>query len=418
MFIIDNVKTSLRSMRSNKLRTILTVLGIMIGIAGIIIVYSAGEGIRALLLSQMESFGTNIVQTEIKVPTSKKGSAGDTQSSVALASGVQVTTLNINDLEDIKKIDNVGNGYAAIMTQEKISYESEARKAIIFGVGSEYLSVDKSKIAEGSFFNEEDDKALAQVVVLGSKMKDKLFGNSDAIGKYVSFHNAKFKVIGIMAKKGAVMSMDFDDFVYVPVRTLQKKILGVDYVSYMVHNLIDNSRSADTAEQIRFLLRENHNISDPSRDDFRVSSMDDMMDMLDTVMSVLTWLLLAIVVISLLVGGVGILNIMYVVVSERTSEIGLRKAVGATYGDIMIQFLVESAMISLLGALVGVAFGVFLSWLIYLGANAAGFDWVFKVPAKAFVVSILFSLICGIFFGVYPARKAAAMDPVEALRKE
>ncbi len=405
-------------MRSNKLRTFLTVLGIMIGIAGIIIVYSAGEGIRSLLLAQMDSLGNNIVQTEIKVPTAKKGNAGDTQSAMALASGVQITSLKLKDLEDIKKLDNVGAGYAAIMTQDKVSHEAEVHKTFVFGVNPEYLNVDKSKIALGEFFTDDQNNALDQVVVLGSTIKEKLFGDSDAVGNYISFHSAKYKVIGVMAKKGAVMTFDFDSMVYVPIKTLQKKVLGVDYVSYMVTSLIDNKRSADTAEQIRSLLRINHDISDPTRDDFRVSTMDDFMKTLDTVMGALTWLLLAIVVISLLVGGVGILNIMYVVVSERTSEIGLRKAVGATYSNIMNQFLVESAMISLLGALVGVAFGVLLSWLIAVGANMAGFDWTFVVPARAFVVSIAFSLICGVFFGVYPARKAAALDPVEALRKE
>ncbi len=405
-------------MLSNRLRTFLTVLGIMIGIAGIIIVYSAGEGIRSLLLAQMESFGTNIVQIEIKVPTTKKGGAGNAQSSMALASGVQVTSLKLKDLADVKKLSNIGKGYGAIMTQDKVSYGSEVHKVFVMGVSAEYLDVDSSKIATGNFFSDDDDKSLATVVILGSKIKDQLFADSDAIGKYISFHGQKFKVIGVMAKKGAVMSLDFDSFVYVPLQTLQKKVMGIDHVSYFTVKLIDNKRSADTAEQVRALLRQNHGISNPERDDFRVSTMDDLMNTLNTVMSALTWLLLAIIIISLLVGGVGILNIMYVVVSERTSEIGLRKAVGATYNNIMMQFLIEAAVISLLGALAGVVFGVIISWLIYVGANAAGLEWTFVIPLQAFIVSLLFSLFCGMFFGVYPARKAAALDPVEALRKE
>lgn len=416
--IINNIKIALRSMFSNRLRTFLTVLGIMIGIAGIIIVYSAGEGIRSLLLAQMESFGTNFVQIEIKVPTTKTGTAGSAQSSMALASGVQVTSLKLKDLADIKKLDNVGAGYGAIMTQDKISYGSATHKIFIMGVSASYLDVDNSKIATGNFFSDDDDNSLASVVVLGSKIKDELFGDSDAVGRYVSFHGQKFKVIGVMAKKGAVMTLDFDSFVYVPLQTLQKKVMGIDHVSYLTVKLIDNKRSADTAEQIRGVLRQNHNISNPERDDFRVSTMDDLMNTLNTVMSALTWLLLAIVIISLLVGGIGILNIMYVVVSERTAEIGLRKAVGATYNNIMMQFLIEAAVISLLGAAAGVTFGVIISWLISVGANAAGLQWTFTVPIQAFIVSIVFSLVCGMFFGVYPARKAASLDPVEALRKE
>jgi len=253
---------------------------------------------------------------------------------------------------------------------------------------------------------------------LGKKLIEGKVKTIMTVGSSHSDLIRKFKVIGVMAKKGAVMTLDFDSFVYVPLQTLQKKVMGIDHVSYLTVKLIDNKRSADTAEQIRGVLRQNHNISNPERDDFRVSTMDDLMNTLNTVMSALTWLLLAIVIISLLVGGIGILNIMYVVVSERTAEIGLRKAVGATYNNIMMQFLIEAAVISLLGAAAGVTFGVIISWLISVGANAAGLQWTFTVPIQAFIVSIVFSLVCGMFFGVYPARKAASLDPVEALRKE
>lgn len=405
-------------MAANKGRTVLTVLGIAIGIASVIIVYSAGEGIRGLLVDQLQSFGTNIIQTEVKVPIGKKGSSGDTNSAMAIAAGVQVTTLKIKDLEDVKKLKNINGGYGAILSQEKVSYGNETRKASIFGVSADYARIDKAEIAAGNFFTEEDDNSLAPVVVLGSKMKDKLFGDSDVLDRYITLRKTKFKVVGVMKSKGAVMGMDFDDYVYVPVKTLQKKIMGLDYLMYMVHEFKDASIVADTAEEIKYILRTNHEITDPNKDDFRVSTMEDMMKTLDTVMNAVTWLLLAIVVISLIVGGVGILNVMYVIVSERTAEIGLRKAVGANYNAIMIQFLVEAVLITLVGAVLGIAAGILLSWLISVGATAAGFHWAFSIPLEAFVVSLIFAFACGIFFGVYPAKRAASMDPIEALRRE
>lgn len=416
--IIFALKISLKSMRANKSRSFLTVLGIMIGIASVVIVYGAGEGIRGLLVGQIEAFGTNIIETEIKVPTAKKGAAGDTESAVAMTSGVQVTTLKLKDLEDINKIPNIIDGYAAVMAQEKVTYNNESRKANLFGVSGTFLSIDSAKVAEGSFFTDDDDRSLSQVAVLGSKMKEKLFGNSDALGRYISIRQSKFKVVGVMKSKGATMGMDFDDYVYVPIRTLQKKIMGIDYSMYMVHQFRDQKLVADTAEEIKRILRDNHDITDPDKDDFRVVTMDEMMEMLDTITNAMTWLLLGIVVISLIVGGVGILNIMYVIVSERTAEIGLRKAVGANYGHIMTQFLVEAVLITMIGAIFGILFGVLVSWLIAVVASATGFSWPFRIPARAFIISIIFAFVSGISFGVYPARRAAKMDPIEALRKE
>jgi len=200
--------------------------------------------------------------------------------------------------------------------------------------------------------------------------------------------------------------------------------MGVDYVTYMVHQIKDLSRAEETAEEIRTILRENHDInkpndpSDVSKDDFRVTTMDEMMSMMDTVTGALTLLLLAIVAISLIVGGVGIMNIMYVAVSERTAEIGLRKAVGANTHDILWQFLIEAIFITLVGGFIGIILGVLISYLISIGATASGFDWEFAIPMKAYFVAIGFSAFFGLAFGLYPAKKAAQLDPIEALRKE
>ncbi len=418
MSILELIKISFTSLRANLLRTSLTVLGIVIGISSIIIVFSAGEGIKSLILAQVESFGTNIIETETKIPSTKKGAAADTQSGAAMAQGVQVTTLTLDDMEDINNIPNVKRSYANILSQDQASYENESKKVFLLGASSAYVDIDKSEIDYGRFFTEAEDKSLAQVVVLGSKIKDKLFGDSDPIGKSVKLHSSKYVVIGVMKPRGAVMTMDFDDYVYVPIRTLQKKIMGINHVLYMVHELEDVSLADDTAEEIKYILRANHDISDPAKDDFRVTTMQEMMSMLDTVTGALTLLLLAIVAVSLVVGGVGIMNIMYVIVSERISEIGLRKAVGAKYADIMLQFLTESVLVTLIGGVVGIVLGVIVSLGIAFGAKKFGLDWDFIIPLRAYLTALGFSIVFGIFFGIYPARKAAKMSPMEALRSE
>jgi putative ABC transport system permease protein len=406
-------------MRSNLARTSLTVLGMVIGIAMVIVVYSAGEGIRNLIVGQVEAFGTDIIETEVKVPTQKKGAEGDAQTGQAVAQGVQVTTLKLKDMEDIKKLPNVKNAYSAVQAQEQVSYGNETRRSFMLGVNAAYIDIDKSEVATGRFFSEEEDKSLAQVVVLGSKIKTKLFGDADAVGKFVKIRKSKFQVVGVMKSRGASGFMDFDDWMLLPIRTVQKKILGIDYVYYMIHQLYDVGRADETAADAKFIIRENHQITNPDKDDFRVYTMAEMMSMLDIITGAITLLLLAIVSISLVVGGVGIMNIMYVVVSERTMEIGLRKAVGARYGDIMKQFLFEAVLITLLGGVVGVVVGIGLSLLVsWIASSALGSAWEFSIPLKGFAVALGFSFFFGIVFGVYPARKAARLNPIEALISE
>ena len=418
MSFLTFFKTAYKVMLGNKARTALTVLGIVVGIAAVIVVYSAGEGISGLVLKQVESFGTDIIETEVKVPTTLKGQAGDSQSATALAQGVQITTLTLKDMADVAKSSNVKAAYAGLMGQEIVKYQSESRKAFLFGTSAEYMKVDKSTIAAGRWFTDEEDKALAPVAIIGSKMKDKLFGDQDPIGQTITVRKQKFEVIGVMAPRGAVMFIDFDDYIYIPVRTMQKKIMGIDYISYMVHQLKNQNLGLDTAEEARYIIRQNHNITNPDKDDFRVVTMQESLDTLKTVTGAITLLLLGIVIISLIVGGVGVMNIMYVVVTERTSEIGLRKAVGATFRDIMLQFLVESVMITLLGGVIGVAVGIGISYLIAWGATSYGLAWTLSIPLKAYIVALGFSAIFGVLFGLYPARQAAHLDPIEALRNE
>ena len=412
------IKIAFRTIKANKLRTGLTVLGIMIGIATVIIVFAAGEGVRGLILGQIESFGTDIINIESKIPNVKKGAAGDIQSALAMAQGIQAANLTFEDLAEIDKLPNVKKSYAGVLSQQQVSYGSEMRKAVLYGVSAKFIEIDKTKVALGRFYGESEEKSLAQVAVLGYKITSKLFGDSDPIGASIKIGKEKFLVIGVMAEKGAVTGVDFDDFIYLPLRTLQKKLMGLDKAYFIISQLYDIKLAELTADDVKILLRQNHNITDPDKDDFRVTTMDEAMKTIGTVTGAITLLLLAIVAISLVVGGVGVMNIMYVIVTERTAEIGLRKAVGARYNDIMAQFLIESVIITLMGAVLGTMVGWLAAYLIALVASSSGLSWQFFIPLKAYYTALIFALVFGFGFGLYPARQAARLDPIEALRRE
>ncbi len=418
MRIKDIIRLSFLSMLKNKMRTALTVLGMVIGISSIIVVFSAGEGIRSLIVGQIESFGTDIIEVEIKVPSTKSGSAGDTESATSLASGVQVTSLKEEDLNEINKLENISGGYGAITNQAPVTYLNETKQGLIMGVSADYINIDKSEIDQGYFFSEADNNSLSQVVVLGPKISQELFGDDNPIGKNITIQRGRYQVVGLLKEKGATMGFDFDDLIIMPVKTLQKKMMGIDYYMYFVHQLVDSNKAEETADSIKEILRENHDISDPIKDDFIVTTMKEMLSTTKTVTNALTILLLLIVAISLIVGGVGILNVMYVIVSERTPEIGLRKAVGAKFSDIMQQFLIESILITFIGAVIGIILGIVISFFVYLLANYFGLEWKFIVPIKSFIVAVLFALLFGVLFGLLPARKAGKLDPVEALRRD
>ncbi|MBU1163940.1 ABC transporter permease [Patescibacteria group bacterium] len=411
------VKIATNALKVNKIRTSLTILGIVIGISAVIIVMSAGQGIKGLVLSEIEGFGTDLLEIEVKTPNTKQTSS---ENAMGMATGISITTLKIDDVVAASKLPNIKDYYYGVLGQEVVSYGSENKTTMIFGVSPSFEEMDISEVAEGRFYDMDDENNLNQVVVLGAEIKKDLFGDSDAIGRSVKIGKIKFKVIGVMKESGGgSMFFDRDGMAYVPVKTLQKKVMGIDHIVFAMLSVYDQSLNDATVDEITYLLRERHGIEgdNTDKDDFAVVSMEFALEMLDTVFGAITILLIALASISLIVGGVGIMNIMYVSVAERTYEIGLRKAVGASSNSIMMQFLWEAIVVTFVGAIVGVIIGILFSFLVYLGATSQGLDWRFVVTPGSLILASGFSVTLGLLFGVWPAKKAANLDPVDALRK-
>lgn len=407
---------ALRTIRTHKARTALALLGVVIGVFAIVVVTALGDGVKSFILGQVESFGSNLIQVEVKIPNT---TAMSSENSTGRAQGTQITTLTVKDGEAIEKIPNVEAVYAGTIGQERATYGSVGKRISLFGTGSDVALVDQNlKLESGRFFTEEEDASLAQVAVLGSDIKETFFGQSDAVGQSITLKGDKYRVIGVLESRGAVAFLNFDTFTYIPVQTLQKKLLGVNYVQFVSVKMKDASREMETVADIVALLRKRHDITDPNKDDFSVTSTKEAQETLGDVLGSLSILLLALTSISLVVGGVGIMNVMYVSVSERTSEIGLRKAVGATSRSILQQFLFEALIITLLGGAIGILLGMLLT--LALGAVFAsfGFPLPLSFSLQSFLLGVGFSTAVGVIFGLAPAYRAASLTPMEALRRD
>ena len=405
---------AIQSILKQKLRAILTILAVSIGIAAVIMVFSAGHGLRGFISSEIETFGTDLLQIEIKVPNVGKTSS---ENATGIAQGVRITTFKNEDTDAIRKHPNISHAYGAVIAQKPVSYGDELRKNMLMGTGFEADIVSNFSFLYGRFYTEDEEKSLSQVVVLGYKVWKDLFIDENPVGKKIKIDGKKFRIIGVMEEKGSAFFFDMDSILYIPLRTIQEKLLGTDYISYTSAKMIDVKKGKQTQEDVNIIMREQHDITDPNKDDFAVSTMEEAEDRLGTIIDSITMLLIALVGISLLVGGVGIMNIMYVSVAERTFEIGLRKSVGATHKSILSQFLIEAMLITLAGGIVGIILGAILSYIVALVAAAFNFAWEFYIPFSSIIVSVGFSVVVGLLFGLYPARQAAKLDPIEALRK-
>jgi len=414
--ISNSTKLAIKALRAHKARTLLTVLGIVIGITTIIMILSTGQGLQNIILSQMGSFGSDTIFIEWKVPN-----ASDTADGAYLGTGFIVDSLKIDEIHEFQNKDlypDIAAVYGMQMGQSYVVRGGQEIGASVWATDASFIDVDNSKVEFGRFYSTEEDTSLKKVIVLGARVAEKLFGEEDPLGKYVKFDRINWRVVGVMEEKGDMMYMDMDKQVYVPLQTYRRLISGQDYVRMAVAKVAEGENMAYVKEQIVDYLRREHEIENEGEEDFRVTSMDEAMEMIDDIMGGIKLLLGVIAAISLLVGGIGIMNIMLVSVSERTPEIGLRKSVGARNFNIMCQFVCEAVVVTLIGGLLGIFFGVFLTWLLTLGANYAGFEWEFAISGVAIVLGLSVSFLAGFVFGLYPAWKAAGLDPIEALRKE
>jgi putative ABC transport system permease protein len=409
------IKQAVKILISNPMRTVLTTLGIMIGIATVILVLSAGAGFRSLINSQVASLGTNTLFITTKVPSANKSMAASRGDE--MTGGVIITTLNQRDLDDIKKLPNVVDDYGLVTGQAVANYRNNQKSVVYLGASAERFKIDQGTLKEGRFFSANEDSSGAQVILLGNKLASKLFNADEPIGKLVHLGNLNFLVIGVYNSSSG-LGGGMDDYATIPLVTAQKKMLGINYIIRGVIQINDLGLSDYTANEISVLLRHNHNITDPNKDDFTVATQGQVLDIFNTIFNSVTILLIAIAAISLIVGGVGIMNIMYVVVTERTAEIGLKKALGAKNGDILLEFLIESILVTILGGAVGILFGAALSWLLAFIAIKSGLAWTFSVPWYAIAIGFGVSAVIGISFGVLPARSASRLNPIEALGHE
>ena len=414
---IKILKLAIVGLKANMTRTALSVLGIVIGVAAVIVIVSVGQGLKVLIVDQISVFGDNMMSVAVKVPGSGYGA-----SIQSMAEGTIITTLKYSDVEAVRDKERFPyiksvSGYKAGM--DWATYQEKEKQVMIIASDAYYPDIDgQLKVAQGRYFTNDEERGMARVVVIGSKIAKDFFQGQDPIGKQIKIKQINFKVIGVMQERGLVMTIDWDTMVYIPLKTSQKLITGEDYLVEFAMIMEDDQHFAQAEAEIAQLLRQRHNIDDPAKDDFEIISMDQIIEIVNTVTSVISLLLGLLAAISLIVGGVGIMNIMLVIVAERTREIGLRKSLGAKRKDILNQFVTEAILISVIGGVVGIVFGIVFSLVITVAVRAYGFDWPFVVSIEAVIISFLVAGFFGIVFGWYPAKKAAKLNPIEAMRYE
>lgn len=416
----DLIKISLTTLRTNKMRSALTMLGIIIGVGSVIIMMSLGRGAQNLILGQIQTMGSNSVFIE---PGSFDPKGSGTEFMNTAMEEMTIKTLKLEDLEAIKKDPLVDLAYPMVYGTGRAIYQNADEKITFMGVTPEAYEIDDWHAIIGRDISDEDVKGMAKVVTLGHKIAEDLFGEEDPIGKTIRIKKISLKVIGVMEERGMEMFQNYDEYVYTPVTTAQKLLLGINNLNAITVRAVDEESIDQLIENIRLIIREKHNIYNPegdlSKDDFKIMSQVEAVDMVKQITGILTAFLSSIAAIALIVGGIGIMNIMLVSVTERTREIGLRKAVGARNKDILNQFLIESIVLTLLGGIIGFIGGISFSFLCsVIISQLLKTNWGFAVPVGAVVLAFGVAAIVGLIFGIYPAKKAAKLNPIEALRHE
>jgi len=405
-------KIAIRAIAANKMRSFLTALGIIIGIAAVITMLAIGQGSKASIKANIAEMGSNMIM--ISPGADMRGGVRQDASSME--------TLKQADYQSIKDECNYISAISpTVNSSGQWIYGNNNTQSSIYGVNQDYLSIRQLKVADGEMFTDTDIKAASKVCILGQTVVDYLFPDgSDPIGKVVRFNSIPFRVIGVLKKKGYnSMGMELDDLVLAPYTTVMKRIMAQTYLGGIVCSAITEEASQPAQDQITEILRRNHKLKDATdtteadEDDFNIRSQEEISSMMNSTMSTITILLGSVAGISLLVGGIGIMNIMYVSVTERTREIGLRMSVGARGIDILNQFLIEAILLSVTGGIIGVILGVSLS----LSLNYF-FHIATQIEPWSIIMSFAVCTFTGVFFGWYPAKKAARLDPIEAIRYE
>lgn len=399
-------RIAVKALSNNKLRGFLTMLGIIIGVASVITMLAIGQGSKRSIQAEISEMGSNMIMIH---------PGGDRRGGVQLSAD-DMQSLKIKDFEDIRADTRyVTYVSPAVNSSGQAVYGANNTPTTVYGVNLDYLDIRRYKVADGDVFTEHDIKTAAKVCLIGQTVVNELFTNGEnPVGKVIRFGTIPFRIVGVLESKGYnSMGMDQDDLIIAPYTTVQKRILAITHLQEIVCSALSEGYTGDAIGEITDILRTNHRLKADDDDDFSIRSQQELSSMLTSTTDMMTVLLAAVAGISLLVGGIGIMNIMYVSVTERTREIGLRMSIGAKSRDILAQFLIESILISVTGGLIGVVFGVGAAVVV----NVAAAFPIYIQPWSVFL-SFAVCTLTGVFFGWYPARKAAMLDPIEAIRYE
>ena len=399
------LKIALKALNNNKLRCFLTMLGIIISVASVITMLAIGQGSKNSIKEQISEMGSNMIMIH----------PGNMQRGGVRQSADDMQTLEVADYEALQSVPGVAAISPSVNSGGQLVNGNNNYPSTIYGITPDYLEIRKLKVKDGAMFTDHDIKSASKVCILGKTVVDNLFPNGeDPVGRVVRFGKIPMTVIGVLESKGTnSMGMDQDDVVLAPYTTVMKRILAIDYIQGLFASATDEERTDETIDAITEILRQRHKIKDGDDNDFEIRSQQELSEMMNSTSDMMTVLLACIAGISLLVGGIGIMNIMFVSVTERTREIGLRMSIGARGIDILSQFLIEAVIISVTGGIIGILLGVLASWLVTVIAH-----WPVYIQLYSVALSFAVCTVTGVFFGWYPAKKASGLDPIEAIRYE
>lgn len=415
MYLLNALNFSKKNLLANKTRSFLTILGIIIGVASVIIIMAIGNSAQNLILKQVEGLGSNLIAVT--------PGASNEDEPPASVYGVVIKTLTNDDFESIQKSQNIP-GIKAIVAYSNgtvdVSKDDMAESLSLMGITSDYLELSDTKVIKGHFFSKKDDNSLDKSVVLGFDVAKNFFKNEDPLNKKIKIENHYFRVIGVLEEEGtsAFGSSNQNEAVLIPLKTAQKLVLGVDHLNFIRIKIASPEQISLAKKQIAQIIRTNHDIDDSEEDDFAIKDQALALEMIKKITDIIRYFLLAVASVSLLVGGIGIMNIMLISVNQRIKEVGLRKAIGAKNKDILLQFLIEAIFVSLVGGIIGIIIGIFVSFLIFIVVDYLGYDWDFIISFSSIFIAVTISIAVGIIFGVYPSKKASLISPMEALRYE